>query len=149
MYDKTKSTLISETMYDQDLKDLYGIFQFERSQRGKPILLYDNFRFRKERSVNNIIRWRCVTKNCKAKIFTLVRNNRGNINLWHNGYEYRKKVAFKNTINWCCVQGYRYKQGLPTCKARVITKGNELKITGKAHNHPTPIKTRTRDTLFI
>uniref|UniRef100_A0A336LHW6 CSON002390 protein n=2 Tax=Culicoides sonorensis TaxID=179676 RepID=A0A336LHW6_CULSO len=65
MYDKTKSTLISETMYDQDLKDLYGIFQFERSQRGKPILLYDNFRFRKERSVNNIIRWRCVTKNCK------------------------------------------------------------------------------------
>lgn len=56
------------TEEDIDLKPLYGIFSFECSQRGKPILLYNNFRFRKERSVNNIISWRCATKNCKGRL---------------------------------------------------------------------------------
>lgn len=57
-------------MRDEDLQELFGSFKFERSQRGKPILLYDNFRFRKERSLNNVIRWRCVTKNCKGEFLS-------------------------------------------------------------------------------
>lgn len=60
----------TDTIKDEDLEELMGTFEFVRSQRGKPILLYDNFRFRKERSLNNVIRWRCVGKNCKGKSLT-------------------------------------------------------------------------------
>lgn len=43
-------------------------FEFERSQRGKPILKYQNFRYRRERTCNDITSWRCAHKNCKGRL---------------------------------------------------------------------------------
>lgn len=43
-------------------------FEFERSQRGRPILKYRNFRYRRERVFGEVVSWRCAHKTCKGRL---------------------------------------------------------------------------------
>lgn len=59
---------VSATQYEYIEIASGGEFEFERSQRGRPILKYRGFRYRRERAFGDSITWRCAHKNCKGRL---------------------------------------------------------------------------------
>ena len=41
-----------------------------KSTKGKDMIIYNDYRFRKDKSAPNKIYWRCINKNCKSRLTT-------------------------------------------------------------------------------
>lgn len=74
------------------------------SNRGKKQLILNNFKFRIGSSNKGLIRWRCTTKNCTAKVYTDENNiciNNTDTPQYNHG-EYSSQALKKQVLNTAC-----------------------------------------------
>ncbi|KAF0687813.1 Uncharacterized protein FWK35_00035060 [Aphis craccivora] len=67
------------------------------SKRDNPQIIINNFKFHKAYEGVNKVRWRCINKSCKAKVFTKTNVYTEILNTEN---EHNHEAVNENTINW-------------------------------------------------